>query len=170
MVQVGKGSVYDGTLEIPVRAAAGSRDGEDVLVTVKSELTGQSVQVRVKQGVHARTCASETLGWDSLLYFVFIDHWVYILIIVLTVIGTKKLLVKPAAAPAKVAAPPATPAPKPKQDPLSQGYASPSSPYNATNADGRPYLFTVDSSPVYGSPNASRRKSPRSLVQEHYSY
>ena len=44
-----------------------------------------------------------------------------------------------------------------------------------TNADNRPYLWTQDNSPIYGSPNGAGqsplyqgRKSPRNLIQ--YSY
>ena len=41
---------------------------------------------------------------------------------------------------------------------------------NLTSADNKPYLWTVDKSPVYGSPS-SARKSPRSLTGHgQYSY
>ena len=41
---------------------------------------------------------------------------------------------------------------------------------NLTSADNKPYLWTVDKSPVYGSPNTTRR-SPRPLTgYGQYSY
>ena len=41
---------------------------------------------------------------------------------------------------------------------------------NLTSADNKPYLWTVDKSPIYGSPNGVRR-SPRPLTgYSQYSY
>ena len=41
---------------------------------------------------------------------------------------------------------------------------------NLTSAENKPYLWTVDKSPVYGSPNG-RRRSPRPLTgYSQYSY
>ncbi len=40
---------------------------------------------------------------------------------------------------------------------------------NLSNADNKPYLWTVDNSPIYGSPDVRRRGSPRSLTQYSYS-
>ena len=45
------------------------------------------------------------------------------------------------------------------------------SPLNLSNAENKPYLWTVDNSPIYGSPDIRQRRagaSPRSLTQ--YSY
>jgi len=80
-----------------------------------------------------------------------------IVAIVLAVYITKKLLIKP-------------PSPKPAPPPAAAAVASPAKQPEPTQEAGSPYLWTVDNSPIYGSPifRRSPPTQPRNLAQ--YSY
>eukprot|EP00095_Tigriopus_kingsejongensis_P012070 maker-scaffold60_size442463-snap-gene-0.28 protein:Tk12070 transcript:maker-scaffold60_size442463-snap-gene-0.28-mRNA-1 annotation:"nuclear pore membrane glycoprotein 210" len=137
------------------------------LVTVQQE---QVVPLKV---IYAgSTCTNTELNWSSLFYFI-LSHYQSLLFItfscLICVLLTKILLKNASSATSSTglqAPKSATQTSTSLKSPL-LGSASPQSPMNLSNADNRPYLWTVDNSPIYGSPSFSRR-SPRSLTQ--YSY
>ena len=157
-------------------------------------LTSQSVRVPVRvrfsaEGACAAAAGAGELGWASLFYFL-LAHYQALLFMLLAclicVAATKAAMSKsPSAAAAKTGAAATGAASdasslRPLQGPLLGGspVAQLGSPLSLSNADHKPYLWTVDNSPVYGSPDVVRQRrsaalspgSPgRSLTQYSYS-
>ena len=156
--------------------------GERMAVTVQSD-RGQSVSVPVTVSLSdAGSCAYAELTWSSLGYFL-LTHWHEMLLMSFTAVVcyfvTKAIFQGGAAraaagaagdassAPAAAAANPSsmkTPLPLSPRNAAAVSAVANSTPLSLTNADSKPFLWTVDNSPVYGSP----RISPRRLTQ--YSY
>ncbi len=134
------------------------------------------------EGACAAAAGAGELGWASLLYFL-LAHYQTVLFLLLScaacVVVTRMCLGKSAFRGGAAAGAGAHGGPagdtsmRPIKGPLvgSPGVAQVGSPLNLSNADNKPYLWTVDNSPIYGSPSVRRRRtgdSPRSLTQ--YSY
>ena len=149
--------------------------GERMAVTVLSD-RGQSVSVPVTVSLSdAGACAYAELTWSSLGYFL-LSHWHEMLLMAFTAVVcyvvTKAIFqggaARPTAAGDATAAAAATsmktPLPLSPRNAAAVSAVANSTPLSLTNADSKPFLWTVDNSPVYGSP----RISPRRLTQ--YSY
>ena len=150
-----------------------AKPGSELSLEVSSALTGQSINIPVKVAFRGDQCANIELGWSSLLYFMAAHYQSLLFILASCVICVfvTRLLSQAATKPSE---------PKPNNaaaanlgSPMNrmQNGGSPSS-TPLMNADNKPYLWTVNDSPVYGSPvlgsSPYNRKSPRSLTQ--YSY
>ncbi len=152
-----------------------AKPGVEVNVRVASSVTGQSAVVPVKIMFRGDQCANIELGWSSLIYFL-ISHYQSLLFIiascVICVFVTRVVSQSAKTSTSKSSASSAdinafnTPNGMPRVANLS---SSPSS--LLLNSESKPFVWTVDKSPVYGSPatpSLYHRKSPRSLTQ--YSY
>lgn len=146
-----------------------ARPGTDLSVTVSSALTDQSVVIPIKVSFRGDQCANIELGWSSLVYFL-AGHYQSVLVIIASCVICV-LITRLVAAQAATSKPSETkPAgPDLAKTPLRMGNGVPQlqSP-TLLNSENKPYLWTVNDSPVYGSPSPLSRRSPRSLSQ--YSY
>ncbi len=153
------------------------KPGTELKVSVVSPMTEQEVEMPVQVTFRGDQCANIELGWSSLLYFL-AGHYQSVLFIVAScvvcVFITRLIVTQASAASANA-----------KKDsngnkPVVNGNASKllstplmnRSPTTFVTSDSKPYLWTTNDSPVYGSPTANvspyGRKSPRPLSQ--YSY
>ncbi len=157
------------------------KPNEALSVTV--DTASQSVTVPVVVSYSGDGCANSELGWYSLLYFL-ASHYQYVILLIITCIGcvvaTKFLYQNSAGGQSSSSAGIARPASSVKRlilSPVNEAAAASfntpvSSSLNLTNAGGKPYLWSQDSSPVYGSPGGAgdtNRRSPRRLTQFSYS-
>ena len=153
--------------------------GTELSVLVSSSsVTGQNVIIPIKVNFRGDQCANIEMGWSVLLYFLAAHYQSLIFILascVICVFITKLMLQNTANAGKSDSS--AKPPMERNQNFLNvspsamkihqNGYASP------MTSDARPHLWTVNDSPVYGSPTSTspyNRKSPRSLTQTQYSY
>ena len=144
-------------------------------VEVNSPLTGQAFNVPVKVAFRGDQCANIELGWSSLLYFMAAHYQSLLFIVascVICVFVTRLLSQATTNKPSEQAKPNnAVNAGSPIVNHRIMQNGTPNG-TTLVDADARPYLWTVNDSPVYGSPVSAsspyNRKSPRSLTQ--YSY
>ena len=153
--------------------------GERMAVSVLSD-RGQSVSVPVTVSISdAGSCAYAELTWSSLGYFL-LSHWPEMILMAFTAVvcyfvtkaifqggALKATAAGDASSATAAAANPTsmkTPLPLSPRNAAAVSAVTNSTPLSLTNADSKPFLWTVDNSPVYGSP----RISPRRLTQ--YSY
>ena len=156
-----------------------AKPGTELSVLVSSSsVTGQSMIIPIKVNFRGDQCANIEMGWSVLLYFLAAHYQSLIFILascVICVFITKLMLQNTANAGKSDSS--AKPPMERNQNFLNvspsamkihqNGYASP------MTSDARPHLWTVNDSPVYGSPTSTspyNRKSPRSLTQTQYSY
>jgi len=147
----------EGELHIPVSLSAAHYPSHPT-VTVSVPSTGQAVTVTVLPLVsscRAPTGFMSALVSDLLVYYQSVLS--IIVAIVLAVYITRTLLNKP-------------PSPKPAPLPAQVTSPPPTKQPEQTQEAGSPYLWTVDNSPIYGSPifRRSPPSQPRNLAQ--YSY
>lgn len=150
-----------------------AKPGTDLHVSMTCSVTGQHVDVPVDVQFRGDQCANIELGWSSLIYF-FIGHYQSLLFIVasciICVFVTRLILVQGASAKAAALQQQKSSSDSSKTlgSPINRVQTN-GTPNSFVNASGQHYLWTVDNSPVYGSPTPyARRSSPRSLTQ--YSY
>ena len=157
-----------------------AKPGTELSVLVSSpSVTGQNVIIPIKVNFRGDQCANIEMGWSVLLYFLAAHYQSLIFILascVICVFITKLMLQNTANAGKSDSS--AKPPMERNQNFLNvspsamkihqNGYASP------MTSEARPHLWTVNDSPVYGSPTSTspynNRKSPRSLTQTQYSY
>ena len=151
------------------------KPGTELNVEVNSPLTGQAFNVPVKVAFRGDQCANIELGWSSLLYFMAAHYQSLLFIVascVICVFVTRLLSQATTNKPSEQAKPNnAVNAGSPIVNHRIMQNGTPNG-TTLVDADARPYLWTVNDSPVYGSPVSAsspyNRKSPRSLTQ--YSY
>lgn len=158
------------------------KPGSELSVSISSSVTGQSYQIPVKVTFRGDQCANIELGWSSLIYFV-AGHYQSLLFIIASCIICVFVTRLATQAGSSKSSSQTTAADKngdvannrlvggsPPFNRMQNGSAG--SPSTLLNAENRPYLWTVNDSPVYGSPPAASppygKRSPRSLTQ--YSY
>ena len=180
---IGRDYFQDDAKVIPVHLKSAfwieAGPGERMAVTVLSD-RGQSVSVPVTVSISdAGSCAYAELTWSSLGYFL-LSHWHEMLLMAFTAVvcyfvtkaifqgGAVRATASGDASSATAAAANPTsmktPLPLSPRNAAAVSAVTNSTPLSLTNADSKPFLWTVDNSPVYGSP----RISPRRLTQ--YSY
>jgi len=154
-IVLGSPWLEEGELHIPVTLSAAHYHSHPT-VTVSVPQTGQAVTVTILPMISsckAPTGFMSAIVGDLLVYYQSVLS--IIVAIVLAVYITKTFLTKPPK-------PTPAPAPAPAQSPAKQA--------EQTQEAGSPYLWTVDNSPIYGSPifRRSPPTQPRNMAQ--YSY
>jgi len=151
--------------------------GDEMSLTINSPITGQNFVVPVKAAFRADQCANIELGWSSVLYFIAAHYQSLLFIIascIVCVIITK--FVSQAANKSSSSSSNGTKPPsgdKLLATPLNNRLHQNGSPNTLLNSESKPFLWTTNESPVYGSPTSTspygRGKSPRQLAQYSYS-
>eukprot|EP00090_Calanus_glacialis_P028973 TRINITY_DN4645_c0_g1_i5.p1 TRINITY_DN4645_c0_g1~~TRINITY_DN4645_c0_g1_i5.p1 ORF type:complete len:1790 (-),score=673.65 TRINITY_DN4645_c0_g1_i5:326-5671(-) len=154
-IVLGSPWLEEGELHLPVTLSAAHYHSHPT-VTVSVPQTGQAVTITILPMISsckAPTGFMSAIVGDLLVYYQSVLS--IIVAIVLAVYITKTFLTKPPK-------PTPAPAPAPAQSPVKQA--------EQTQEAGSPYLWTVDNSPIYGSPifRRSPPTQPRNMAQ--YSY
>ena len=158
------------------------KPGSSLSLIITSPLTNQKFEVPVKVAFRGDQCANIELGWSSLIYFL-AAHYQSLLFIIascaICVFITR--LATQAASSAKTSTSNNNATNKAAFNtgdklgtPMQFNRMPNGSPNNTLlNADSKPFLWTTNDSPVYGSPTSSTspydRRSPRALAQYSYS-
>ena len=153
------------------------KPSDELTITLTSTLTSQKVTIPVSVTFSGDFCPNSELGWTSLIYFLLAHYQTLVFMIITCIIVyllTYAFLTRKTSSSSVSSsrAPSSSMSMKPLGSPLlgspqqSRSGLS-SSPLNMTNSENKPYLFTADNAPIYGSPSFGR-KSPRSLTS--YSY
>jgi len=164
-------------IPISIKSAFWSGDKESltsalyVLVSTES----QSIRIPIDVRFKGDQCGNMELGWSSILFFL-LDHYQSFLMIIISCVlctyVTKLVLAKQGSSSGKELkqTPTNINSNLLQQSPPPKYTSAAGAGLNLTSADNKPYLWTVDKSPVYGSPNTTRR-SPRPLTgYGQYSY
>ena len=148
-----------------------------MFVNVRSKVVTETAKVPAKISFITEGCSRTDLGWTSIFYFI-LTHYQSMIILVLaclTCVYLTKFVIQNTTSKLIGGPPPGATAqnssgskPNLVGTPMQQQNNSQSPSF--LNADNKPYLWTADTSPIYGSPNYSnRRRSPRQLTQYSYS-
>lgn len=153
------------------------KPGTPMKLMVHSSMTNQTYDMPIKVTFRGDQCANIELGWSSLLYFM-ATHYQSLLFIVascvicvfVTRLVTQAATIKPSGSALNQKQDKILSTPLMQQQPRMQQNMNGS----LLNSDSKPFLWTNNDSPVYGSPTSSispynNRKSPRSLAQYSYS-
>ena len=142
------------------------KPGLDLKLTLVSPLTDQTFVFPVKVQFRGDQCANIELGWSSLIYFLAAHYQSVLFIVASCVICVFITRLVTQASKASSSKPSEKPSVMQTPVRIMQNGSSP-----ILNSDSKPFLWTANDSPVYGSPTISpfNRKSPRSLAQYSYS-
>lgn len=167
-------------LPITVKSAFWNGGKESLSANMYALISTESQSVKLPVVVRFRSdkCGNMDLGWSTVFYFL-IDHYQSFLLILFSCFACTYITRFVISKQQNTIAKDQKQAPTNINSNLLQQSPLPSSPrygsaagagLNLTSADNKPYLWTVDKTPVYGSPNGTRR-SPRPLTgYGQYSY